>query len=173
VRHFAPLRIIAGLLLIPVISAGSGYADPTYKADDVVNFFVKSRSICFGTTADCPAPPSHTGTQFNLSVKFEFDSDKLTKAAEENLDQFAEALHDSHLRGQKFEIDGHTDATGAEQYNLGLSERRAESVVAYLIRKGIGPADLMAKGFGKSRPRVADPFSPDNRRVETRIMERP
>src|SRR5208337_1022632 len=108
---------------------------------------------------------------FDLLVSFDFDSDKLTQAAKDNLDQFAKALRDPQLKGQKFEIDGHTDATGAENYNLGLSERRANAVVAYLASLGIDPTNLVAKGFGKSKPRVADPYSAENRRVETHLLE--
>ena len=110
-------------------------------------------------------------TRFDLLVNFEFDSDKLTQAATANLDQFAKALRDPKLKGMKFEIDGHTDATGAEMYNLGLSERRARAVVSYLAAQGIDAADLDAKGFGKTKPRVADPYSPENRRVETHIID--
>ena len=167
------LGLSLGLTVLPVLMSGPAFADPAYKANAVVDFFAKAktRSICFGTAADCPAPPSAAAAKFDLLVNFEFNSDKLTQAAKENLDQFAKALVDPRLKGQKFEIDGHTDATGAEQYNLGLSERRAASVVAYLAAQGLSPADLVAKGFGKSKPRVADPFSAENRRVETHLLE--
>ncbi len=159
-------------------------ADPAYSANQVIDIFVKdkaaadaakangkTRSICVGTAADCPAPPAQSATRFDLLVNFEFNSDKLTQSARENLDQFARALRDPQLKGQKFEIDGHTDATGAEEYNLGLSERRANAVVSYLAGQGLDAANLIAKGFGKTKPRVADPYSPENRRVETHLLE--
>jgi outer membrane protein OmpA-like peptidoglycan-associated protein len=174
---FAAFVLAGGLLFSPALSIAPAKADPAYKADAVANFFAeakvgKSRSICFGTAADCPAPPpSGAAAKFDLLVNFEFNSDKLTQAAKENLDQFAKALRDPRLKGQKFEIDGHTDATGAELYNMGLSERRASSVVAYLASQGLNPAELIAKGFGKTKPRVADPYSPENRRVETHLLE--
>jgi OmpA-OmpF porin, OOP family len=173
----AALGLSVGLTLSPALVSGPAYADPAYKAANVADFFAKAatasktRSICFGTAADCPAPPSPAAAKFDLLVNFEFNSDKLTPAARENLDQFAKALADPRLKGQKFEIDGHTDATGVEQYNLGLSERRAAAVVAYLASQGLDAADLKAKGFGKTKPRVADPFSPENRRVETHLLE--
>jgi outer membrane protein OmpA-like peptidoglycan-associated protein len=170
--------------LAPSALIAPAHADPAYSADKVIDIFVKdkaaadaakangkSRSICVGTAADCPAPPTQSATRFDLLVNFEFNSDKLTQSAKENLDQFARALLDPKLKGQKFEIDGHTDATGAEEYNLGLSERRANAVVAYLASQGLDPANLVAKGFGKTKPRVADPFSPENRRVETHLLE--
>ncbi len=173
----AAFVLAAGLSIAPTLAIAPAHADPAYKADAVADFFAKaaigkSRSICFGTAADCPAPPpSGAAAKFDLLVNFEFNSDKLTQAARENLDQFAKALRDPRLKGEKFEIDGHTDATGAELYNLGLSERRASSVVAYLASQGLDPAYLVAKGFGKTKPRVADPYSAENRRVETRLLE--
>lgn len=172
----AAFVLAAGLSIAPALAIAPAHADPAYKADAVADFFAKaamgkSRSICFGTAADCPAPPSAAAAKFDLLVNFEFNSDKLTQAAKENLDQFAKALQDPRLKGQKFEIDGHTDAIGAELYNLGLSERRASSVVAYLASQGLDPASLIPKGFGKSKPRVADPYSAENRRVETHLLE--
>jgi OmpA-OmpF porin, OOP family len=168
--------VTAGLLTASALIAAPAHADPAYKASAVADFFAdakmgKPRSICFGTAAECPTPVSGAAAKFDLLVNFEFNSDKLTQAAKENLDQFAKALQDPRLKGQNFEIDGHTDATGAELYNLGLSERRAASVVAYLAGQGLDAATLKAKGFGKSKPRVADPFSAQNRRVETHLLE--
>jgi outer membrane protein OmpA-like peptidoglycan-associated protein len=158
-------------------------ADPAYSSENVIQIFLKqkdvlrggkTRALCVGTAADCKkqeaaeAPPP---VQFDLLANFEFNSDKLTQAARENLDQFAKAIKDPRLAGSKFEIDGHTDAVGPEEYNLGLSERRAEAVVSYLTSEGIDASLLVAKGFGKTKPRVANPYSPENRRVETHLSE--
>ena len=182
----ASLTVIVGaavsIAITPAALIAPAHADPAYSADKVLEIFVKdkaaaeaakskTRSICIGTAADCPSPAVQSATRFDLLVNFEFNSDKLTQSAKENLDQFAKALRDPQLKGQKFEIDGHTDATGAEEYNLGLSERRAAAVVSYLASEGIDSANLIAKGFGKSKPRVSDPYSPENRRVETHLLE--
>jgi len=173
----------AAAAVLAVSVSAPARADPAYSAEKVVQIFLKqkdalrigkTRALCVGTTADCKkqeaanAPPP---VQFDLLANFEFNSDKLTQAARENLDQFAKALKDPRLAGSKFEIDGHTDATGPEEYNLGLSERRADAVVSYLTSEGIDPSELVAKGFGKTRPRVANPYSPLNRRVETHLSE--
>jgi OmpA-OmpF porin, OOP family len=168
----------------PYAGVKPAHADPAYTADKVVNLFVKdkaaadafkaqskTRAICIGTAAECPTPKAPAPATFDLLVNFDFNSDKLTPAAKQNLDQFAKALQDPRLKGEKFEIDGHTDATGTEVYNQGLSERRANSVVSYLATQGLDPSTLIPKGFGKTRPRVADPYSPENRRVETHLME--
>lgn len=157
----------------PYAGVAPALADPAYTADKVVNHFIesKTRGICIGTAADCPTPKAQASANFDLVVNFDFNSDQLTGPAKENLNQFAKALQDPRLKGDKFEIDGHTDATGAENYNLDLSERRANAVVSYLASQGLDPSTLIPKGFGKTKPRVANPFSPENRRVETHLVE--
>ena len=167
-----------GLLFSPALAGAPALADPAYKADAVSDFFVdamngKSRKLCIGANDKCRLEPTGAQAKFDLLVNFEFNSDKLTSVARENLDQFARSLADPRLQDQKFAIDGHTDATGAEQYNLGLSERRAAAVVAYLASHGSDAAQLKALGFGKSRPLdPADPFNARNRRVETHLLEK-
>lgn len=56
----------------------------------------------------------------------------------------------------KIEISGHTDSRGDDKLNKDLSQRRAESVVNYLVSKGIDKARLIAKGYGASQPKVSD-----------------
>ena len=163
---------IAAVAVGAAILTSPALADPAYKADTVIDFFTKPklgkpRAVCIGTEAECPQPDQ---PKFDLLVNFDFNSDRLTQSARENLDQFAKALRDPRLSTARFEIDGHTDATGSENYNFGLSERRAEAVVAYLASQGLNASMLKAKGFGKSKPRVADPFDPINRRVESRLV---
>jgi outer membrane protein OmpA-like peptidoglycan-associated protein len=71
-------------------------------------------------------------------------------------------------------VEGHTDATNTDAYNLDLSERRARAVVAALVKRGADGGRLQAKGFGKSRP-VADNATAQgralNRRVEVSLLE--
>lgn len=62
----------------------------------------------------------------------------------------------------KVEIRSHTDSVGSDEYNLMLSQKRAESVVKYLISKGIEPSRLIAKGYGESQP-IAPNSLPDGR----------
>ena len=84
------------------------------------------------------------------AVDFEFNSTQLTAPAQHTLDEVAAALltqPELHV-----EVQGHTDSIGTDAYNLGLSQRRADAVRAYLIGKGLSPAVLTAQGFGKSKP---------------------
>ncbi len=70
-------------------------------------------------------------------------------------------------------IEGHTDNRGSETYNLGLSERRANSVRFALMQRGIASNRMLAKGFGKSRPMASNSSEigrQQNRRVEITIL---
>jgi OmpA-OmpF porin, OOP family len=102
----------------------------------------------------------------NLTINFEYNSAILQTDARINLDRLGTAL--TQLEGEKFRIGGHTDSKGSANYNLSLSERRAKAVRDYLItRFNIPSANLVATGYGKTRPLFADdPENPANRRVE-------
>ncbi len=120
-----------------------------YSPDIVLAVFIKdkavaeayrirrTRVICLGRAAECPKEQPPAPASFDLLVSFQDNSDKLTQPAKDNLRQFAKALMDPRLKGEKFEIDGHTSAVDGEKYNLHLSERRANSVVSYLASQGV------------------------------------
>ncbi|MGE0255649.1 MAG: OmpA family protein [Alphaproteobacteria bacterium] len=115
--------------------------------------------------------PVGTTPQTEVSVaapiQFKLDSYELTPDAMALLDRIAEALKSAELTSFKFLVEGHTDATGSDTHNKGLSENRAASVFDYLARKGVPANRLAAAGFGEGRllPGV-DPNHPSNRRVE-------
>jgi outer membrane protein OmpA-like peptidoglycan-associated protein len=70
-------------------------------------------------------------------------------------------------------IDGHTDSTGSEAYNLDLSQRRAETVRDFLIGNGVSPMRLSARGFGEEYPVASNDTlagRQQNRRVEVVVM---
>jgi outer membrane protein OmpA-like peptidoglycan-associated protein len=109
------------------------------------------------------------GLVITLSGSVLFASNKATllPAAQARLNQVAEALMATKER--RLTVEGHTDSQGTADYNLDLSQRRAEAVSAYLIARHY-PADrIEARGIGNVRP-VADNASPEgranNRRVE-------
>ena len=108
------------------------------------------------------------GLIVNVSdVLFDTGSATLKPGAREKLARVAGILA-SHP-DLKIEIEGHTDSVGGNDYNQGLSERRAESVRTYLVQQKIAATSVDAEGFGESRP-VASNASPagrqQNRRVE-------
>lgn len=100
-------------------------------------------------------------------VLFAFDSARLTAAAMATLDGLVGRLSGADV--QSIRIEGHTDSVGSDTYNQRLSERRATSVMDYLISRGVAADRLSIRGFGESQP-VADNASDDgraqNRRVE-------
>jgi OOP family OmpA-OmpF porin len=108
------------------------------------------------------------------AIDFEFNSSELTAPAKQTLDEVAAALAgqpELHL-----DIKGYTDSTGSAAYNLKLSQRRAEAVKAYLVSKGINPASLTAKGYGKADPIASNDTTEGralNRRVEFEVTNAP
>lgn len=106
--------------------------------------------------------------KINLSIEFDYNSDRPTPAGERQLANLADALKEPGLRSSRFILAGHTDGRGGDDYNQSLSERRAVTVQKYLVGAvGFDPSKLSTVGFGKRRLlEVADPASPRNRRVE-------
>jgi outer membrane protein OmpA-like peptidoglycan-associated protein len=103
----------------------------------------------------------------NARVQFEWDSFRLTDDAKAVLDRLAGVITDELMADQVIQIEGHADASGADTYNLTLSQLRARAVRAYLIEQhGIDQERLPFLGKGESEPYdAADPFAPVNRRV--------
>jgi len=102
-----------------------------------------------------------------LSIAFDFDSAGLTATSMRDLDRVAEALADRQMAGVPVTLEGHTDATGDAGYNLALSQRRADAVVDYLVRRGIARGRLRPVGYGEDR--LLPAHAPDDnrqRRVE-------
>jgi OmpA-OmpF porin, OOP family len=98
-------------------------------------------------------------------VTFEFNSSELTYQARQVLDQLSMALRSPDLAGSRILIEGHTDTVGGAEYNLGLSEQRAESVGRYLAGQQVEPGRLQVIGKGESDPLDADGAAAVNRRV--------
>jgi len=121
------------------------------------------------TPVPAPAPAAAPAPKKLVLEGVNFDHDKasLREDAYPILDQAAAGLK---AWGEvKVEVDGYTDSKGKDNYNLKLSQRRAEAVRNYLISKGVAADRLTAKGFGETRP-VADNKTAEgrfkNRRVE-------
>ena len=75
----------------------------------------------------------------------------------------------------KIELMSHTDSRGTEDYNMKLSQKRAEAAVKYLTKKGINTRRIKAKGYGKSKPLASNDDENGgrelNRRVEFKVLE--
>jgi OOP family OmpA-OmpF porin len=105
------------------------------------------------------------------NVEFEFGKSTLTKASFSELEELLEYM--TLKEDIIVEIAGHTDDVGDEEFNLKLSEERAERVRNHLISKGISPERVIAKGYGESQPIAPNNLAEGrqrNRRTEVRII---
>ncbi len=106
------------------------------------------------------------------NVYFDFDSDRIRPESFTELNRISEMLLDNpslHMT-----IDGHTCSIGTEVYNQGLSERRAHSIVKYLIARGVETGRLDSHGYGELRPIASNATEAGrelNRRVEFKLTE--
>ena len=108
----------------------------------------------------------------DLEITFDYNSADISQKAMPQVAALGKALSDPGLKGSTFVVAGHTDATGGEEYNQDLSERRADSIKRYLVDKyGVAADDLVTVGYGKSKPKdTANPMDPTNRRVQVVTM---
>lgn len=174
-RRYLSLAVAAAIFV-----PAAAVAEPDFTKDEVASFLREqvelgaTRGLCVGPISECrqPSAEAEEPKGYDLVVTFDFDSDVLTPQAKENLSVFAEALKEDEFASLTFTIEGHTDAVGDEDYNLDLSQRRADAVVRYLASLGVDVDRAVARGYGKSRPRTDDPYDPANRRVETRVVAR-
>ena len=106
------------------------------------------------------------------NVEFEFGKSDLRPESYKTLDELVDYLQRKST--EKIEIGGHTDNIGTEARNQKLSENRAQSVVNYLIAKGIDKDRLTYKGYGSKEPieeNDTDVGRQKNRRTEVKILE--
>jgi outer membrane protein OmpA-like peptidoglycan-associated protein len=125
-----------------------------------------------GVRAEQPQPqPPRCGLLCDLKVNFRSGSAVLTPDSEGRLVAFADALRDPSLARRRFEIAGHTDASGSAEKNQALSLERAQAVKNFLVAHGVAAARLEAKGYGsEGLAWPAAPLDPRNRRVEARVL---
>jgi outer membrane protein OmpA-like peptidoglycan-associated protein len=106
--------------------------------------------------------------QITIAIAFELNSAQIRPDSFKAVGLMADALNSPYLQGSRFVIVGNTDATGSREYNLKLSQERADAIRNALINPfGINPARLEAVGLGEEQ--LLDPAHPDaaeNRRVQ-------
>lgn len=157
---------------------GKTKADPVAAApvasDEDGDGVIDANDQCLGTPAGtrvdsvgCPLPVAQVAS-IKMMVNFGFDSTEVEEKYFNDLNELAEFL--KRFEDVYVDIEGHTDSTGAEDYNQQLSQRRAQAVVDVLVNQhGIAPQRLEAKGFGESQP-VADNGSAEGRAENRRVM---
>lgn len=106
------------------------------------------------------------------SIRFDFDKAEIKPQYRETLSRIAGVL--MSVRGYSIHIFGYTDDVGTRDYNVKLSERRAQAVRDYLLKAGLDPKIITIKGYGKSDPRVSGDGAEaraKNRRVEIGLVD--
>lgn len=104
------------------------------------------------------------------TINFDFNSSNLTPLAKNNLNKLSDVL--ANNPDTNINVYGYTDSKGTDEYNLSLSQRRAESVISYLVSRGIAKSRLYAMGMGEKDPVASndsDAGRAQNRRVEFAI----
>ena len=106
------------------------------------------------------------------NIYYDFDESYITEAAAVELDKLVNTLEDNP--NISIELSSHTDAQGSDEYNLDLSQRRAESAVQYLVDSGIDPNRIRAKGYGEEQLIIKNALNDDqhevNRRTEFKVI---
>jgi outer membrane protein OmpA-like peptidoglycan-associated protein/tetratricopeptide (TPR) repeat protein len=111
------------------------------------------------------------------NVYFDFDKSNIRQGAADTLDMVYRTLEEN--KEMVVEVRGHTDAKGSNEYNIKLSDKRADAAIAYLAKKGVEASRLQPKALGEGEP-AADNEKPNgednpdgralNRRVEFKIV---
>jgi len=109
--------------------------------------------------------------KFDSGILFDFDKFALKDAAKTNIQTLAASLN--KYPGTDIQVIGHTDSRGTEEYNMGLSQKRAAAVKAYAVSQGVPSSRLITIGKGFAEP-IADNATEEgraaNRRVEIVIV---
>lgn len=107
------------------------------------------------------------------NIYYDFDRAEIRPDAALELDKLVNILKDNPQI--VIELSSHTDSRGEVAYNIDLSQRRAESAVAYIISKGITSRRITARGYGENRPIVPDATTEEehqvNRRTEFKVTD--
>ncbi len=166
-HYYAPVPVAYAPPVAPAAApARAGIADGDVDGDGVID----ASDLCPDTPAG--AQVDAFGCEQDAAivlrgVNFELDSDRLTKESLKILDGVATTLTaNSDIRVQ---VAGHTDSQGENVYNKDLSQRRATSVVDYLISKGVASTNLVPMGYGEEQPIAGNASAAgraQNRRVE-------
>jgi OOP family OmpA-OmpF porin len=133
--------------------------------------------------APAPEPVAAKTLVITSTELFVFNKSTLTPAAKALVDKEVVARLNEFATVQFINVNGHTDRLGSSQYNQKLSERRAETIKAYLVSKGTDASKIETYGFGKTMPVKSCPDQKDrkaliaclqpNRRVEVEIKGLP
>ena len=147
--------------------AGAGFAAGGLIGMIVGHYVCKEPEKVAQAAPPPPVIPKGTKIAEIPGPNFDFNKSSLTPAGKGKVDEAAKIMKDHPT--MNVSVEGHTDSIGSEDYNLRLSERRAQTVADHLVGDGINRTRLHVKGLGEANP-VADNSTEagraKNRRVE-------
>jgi outer membrane protein OmpA-like peptidoglycan-associated protein len=150
---------------VSVSSKGYNFQSEKYETKNIPSNTKISKNI--------ELEPLKLNASFRLNnIFFDFDSSAVKQESTLELNRVIELMKNNP--SMEVEISAHTDNKGSDEYNLKLSQARAESVVFYLRQHGIAPNRLKAVGYGESVPSVENTTEENralNRRVEFKIIK--
>lgn len=152
-----------------------GCPDPDNDGDTVLDGKDQCPNEIGSSTAEplgCPTKPAlvvvtDCEVKITQQIHFEFNKDKIRSESFPVLDAVVEVMQ--RLPDIKIEVQGHTDNKGGKDYNKKLSDRRAASVMKYLVSHGVDAARLRSHGYGMERPIVPND-SEQNRALNRRVQ---
>ena len=152
----------------PIDSDGDGVPDVLDQCRGTPKGVIVNASGCPDVLLNTPE-----GDVAVLSISFVKGSREILPQSYTKLNEVALSIR-THP-GMEVQINGHTDSSGTARFNRQLSQERAEAVMAYLVFHGVSPSQLVAKGYGESRP-LASNKTPQgrskNRRIEFKILKK-
>lgn len=175
-RNAFRLSLVAGAVAALGWSAGS-FAQEGYVISGTGDVVVSGRGDCVYTGRWTPSDaiaqcdPDLVAVQapvveervvqaprqirLDADTTFAFDKAELTDEGKRLLDQIADAATSEQTRNEQITIVGYTDKIGTEEYNLDLSERRAQAVREYLVERGVSEQNIQTAARGESNPIVS------------------
>jgi OOP family OmpA-OmpF porin len=156
----------------PVAAATPVAAAPEKCSDTDNDGVCDSADQCPNTPHGVRVDSIGCDCDFSMQLQFEFDSAKLSASDMAQLDNLVAGLKDGKIGSISGVVDGFTDSVGSESYNLGLSKRRAQSVVNYLQSQGVNlGGQFTVNGFGEANP-IASNDTAEGRALNRRVVIR-
>lgn len=170
IKHIASLNTFKNEIDPPYISESNRVAVYAHTAEETSTLHLLHTSLFDAVPIE--AAPITTGTFVASDIQFDIDSTILRSSSYTYLERLYEYLQNNP--DKQVTIAGHTDNTGTEEYNQSLSQRRAQAVRDYLVRRGIASSRITVKGYGTSKPVAQNETEggrQKNRRVEITISD--
>lgn len=159
------LAVAVSLVVMAGCSSSGGTQDGSMDGTGTTTGGVSSQGMTNGQTSG-----SQMGSQAGIpdvrTIYFDFDKDTIRPEFESVLNAHADYLRSNP--NTTVILQGHGDERGTREYNLGLGERRAQSVESYLTVQGVSPSQLEIVSYGEERPAVqgnSEEAYAQNRRV--------